>query len=71
MTEKEYAEKLDLKNVDPVTGHPFMDSTPIAPPIGYKKTPSMVELVREMVRSEKLRQEALEELLRQLWNQLK
>lgn len=34
------------------------DPTPVAPPVGYKKQPSMVEYIRDMVRSEKLRQEA-------------
>lgn len=34
------------------------DSVPMAPPIGYKKQPSMVEIVRNMVRSERLADEA-------------
>lgn len=34
------------------------DPTPIAPPVGYVKQPSLVEQIRAMVRSEKLRQEA-------------
>lgn len=34
------------------------DPVPIAPPIGYKKQPSMVEVVRSMVRSERLALEA-------------
>lgn len=36
-----------------------VDGTPMAPPIGYKKAPSMVEIVREAVRSEHLRQAAI------------
>lgn len=32
----------------------IVDSTPMAPPIGYKKAPSMAELVREAVRSHHL-----------------
>lgn len=32
----------------------LVDSTPMAPPIGYKKAPSMVELIREAVRSHHL-----------------
>lgn len=32
----------------------LMDPTPVAPPIGYKKQPSMVDHLREMVRSELL-----------------
>lgn len=35
----------------------IVDSVPLAPPIGYKKQPSMVELVRNMVRSERLKAE--------------
>lgn len=35
------------------------DPTPVAPPIGYVKTQSVFERVREMVRSEQLRQEAI------------
>lgn len=34
------------------------DKRPIAPPVGYKRQPSMVEIVRDMVRSEHLRREA-------------
>jgi len=34
------------------------DPTPIAPPIGYKKQPSLHDQIRAMVRSEKLRMEA-------------
>ena len=34
------------------------DPVPMAPPIGYKKQPSMVEVVRSMVRSERLALEA-------------
>lgn len=39
-------------------GREIPDPMPMAPPVGYKKPPSMVELVRDMVRSERLRQEA-------------
>ena len=38
-------------------GREIMDPTPIAPPIGYKKSPSIAEQIRNMVRSERLRQE--------------
>lgn len=31
-------------------GQLIPDSTPIAPPIGYKKQPSMVEIIREQIR---------------------
>lgn len=33
------------------------DPTPIAPPVGYIKQPSLAEQIRSMVRSERLRQE--------------
>lgn len=41
-------------------GRELMDPTPIAPPIGYRKSPSISEQIRTMIRSEKLRQEAEE-----------
>lgn len=37
------------------------DPVPIAPPIGYKKQPTMVELIRDMVRGENLRRLAEEQ----------
>lgn len=36
-------------------GYELPDPTPMAPPVGYKKQPSMVEHIRNMVRSEQLR----------------
>ena len=33
------------------------DPDPLEPPIGYKRQPSLAEQIREMVRSERLRQE--------------
>lgn len=41
-------------------GREVLDTTPIAPPIGFKEQPSMVEYVRDLIRSEKLRMEAEE-----------
>lgn len=38
-------------------GREMMDPTPIAPPIGYKKSPSITEQIRAMITSERLRQE--------------
>lgn len=35
----------------------YGNPVPLEPPIGYKKTPSLHEQIRDMVRSEKLRQE--------------
>lgn len=40
------------------SGREMMDPLPIAPPIGYKKAPSIAEQIRNMIKSEKLRQEA-------------
>lgn len=40
------------------TGDEVPDVTPMAPPIGYNKQPSMVEHMRALVRSEMLRQAA-------------
>lgn len=59
LTPEEYAQKLLSKGLNP-DGTPILDPTPLAPPIGYKKHPSMVEIVRDMVRSEKLAQAARE-----------
>lgn len=58
LTPEEYLRKMREKNINDV-GELVPDSTPMAPPIGYKKHPSMVEIVRDMVRSERLAQEAL------------
>lgn len=58
LTPEEYLAKLTRKGLHP-DGTPVLDPVPVAPPIGYKKTPSMVEIVRDMVRGERLRQEAI------------
>lgn len=39
-------------------GHEVVSSIPVAPPVGYKKQPSMVEHIRNMVRSEMVRAHA-------------
>lgn len=41
-------------------GRELPDPTPIAPPVGYQRQKPLHELIREMVRSEKLAQEAAE-----------
>lgn len=41
-------------------GREIPDPAPMDPPIGYKKQPSMFEQMRELIRSEKLRQAAEE-----------
>lgn len=38
-------------------GREILDSTPMQPPVGYKRQPSLAETIREMVRSERLAQE--------------
>lgn len=42
-------------------GSEILDPTPIAPPIGFTRTKSMMEQVRDMVRSERLAEEARRE----------
>lgn len=57
-----------LEKFDPDTGvmvqdeygREILDPTPMAPPIGYKKQPSMIEMVRNMVRSEHVKRAAEE-----------
>ena len=39
-------------------GYEVPDPTPMAPPVGYKRQPSMVDHIRQMVRSEHLRMHA-------------
>lgn len=40
-------------------GREYMDSTPMAPPVGYKREPTIAERIRDMVRGEHLRNAAL------------
>lgn len=40
------------------SGYEVVDPTPVEPPIGYFKQPSMVEHIRAMIRAEELRKEA-------------
>lgn len=42
-----------------VYGQELPDPTPMAPPVGYNRQPSLTEKIRSMIRSEALRQEAL------------
>lgn len=39
-------------------GSEIPDPTPMAPPVGYIKQPSMVDNIRNLIRSERLRQDA-------------
>lgn len=43
------------------SGHELVSPLPMAPPVGYKKTPSLSDQIREMVRSERLAQAAAEQ----------
>lgn len=56
LTEEEYTLRLLRKGIGPDGLIP--DPVPIAPPIGYKRQPSMTEIVRNAVRSERLALEA-------------
>lgn len=58
LTLEEYFAKLKEKGLNE-DGSPVLDPTPMAPPIGYKKQPSMVDIIRDMVQSENLRREAM------------
>lgn len=53
-----YAEKLRRKRQLP-TGEEIPDPVPLAPPLGFIEQPSMIDHVRNMIRSEQLRQAAL------------
>jgi len=53
ITREEYLEKMLRRGYNP-DGSPNMDPVPLAPPIGYKHQPSMVEIVRDMIKSNNL-----------------
>lgn len=42
-------------------GREILDSTPMAPPVGYVRQPSLTEQIRAMVRAESLRHAAMEQ----------
>lgn len=50
LSDDAYAKKLAAKNLTP-DGESIVSSIPQAPPVGYKKQLSMVEIVREQVRT--------------------
>lgn len=54
LTPEAYLQKLISKGLNP-DGTPVLDPTEMAPPIGYKKQPSMVDIVRDMIKSERLK----------------
>lgn len=53
----EYVDKLKSRR-QTAAGAEIPDSTPMAPPVGWFKQPSMVDHIREMVRGEHLRMAA-------------
>lgn len=53
LTLEEYAEKLIAAGLTE-DGRESVSNIPMAPPIGYIRQPSLVETIRDMVRSEKL-----------------
>lgn len=55
MSEAAYAAKMERKELTPDGAALIPDPTPIAPPLGYVKQPSITERIRDMVRSEHLR----------------
>lgn len=52
----DYEMKLKARNKD-AFGHEVPDPTPIAPPIGFKEFPSMIEQVQSMIRNYNLQKE--------------
>lgn len=48
--------EVHTKQLD-IYGREIGDPTPVAPPVGYKKQPTMVEHIRNMIRSERLAME--------------
>lgn len=55
MSESEYAAKLEAKGLTEDASAVIPDPTPMAPPLGYIRQPSLTERIRDMVRSEHLR----------------
>lgn len=55
-SQEDYEAKL-AERLQTFDGAEMPDATPVAPPVGYKRQPTMVDIVRDMIRSEKLRQE--------------
>lgn len=58
MLHDDYVEKMADRKLGPEGTFLFPDATPIAPPLGYIKQPSITERIRDMVRSEHLRRAA-------------
>lgn len=50
MTGELYTRQLDAN------GHEILNEIPLEPPVGYKRTPSLAEQIKAMIRSERLRE---------------
>lgn len=55
MSQEDYYVKMEERGLTPEGNALQPDPTPMQPPLGYKRQPSMVEHIRNMVRSEHLR----------------
>lgn len=62
MTKKQIdlEEAIQAKINDPAKRYEYPDPTPMAPPIGYVKQPSLHDQIRAMIRTEKVRQMVME-----------
>lgn len=60
MSEEDYFRKMEDRDLTPEGDKLMPDPTPMEPPLGYKRQPTMVEHMRAMIQSERLRMEALE-----------
>lgn len=56
LTVEQYALKMLARGLDE-NGNARVSSVPMEPPIGYRKQPSMVDIVREAVRNERFQRE--------------
>lgn len=56
LTVEEYHAKLIKRGLN-LDGSPQLDPTPIAPPIGYVKAPSMMQMMHDMLTNHKLQQQ--------------
>lgn len=56
-TNRKFEEEVPLRAKLDEHGHEIVSNVPMAPPVGYKKEPSVSDRIREMVKSEMLRRE--------------
>lgn len=60
LSREDYLKKMLEKGIDK-DGYLVPDGTPMQPPVGYVKQPSMMEIMRDMVHSEHMRLAAMAE----------